>query len=117
MKKRNYRGRPVIYATYYGYLKTIARRYGYALALHGSLCRDMDLIAVPWIENPKSHDELLTAIHKKINPLEYKIFLKSNGVPYATKSNKPNGRIAYTINIGGGGYLDISILPIIKDKE
>ena len=27
----------------------VAREMGYALALHGSMNRDMDLIAVPWV--------------------------------------------------------------------
>jgi hypothetical protein len=32
-------------------LREVARRFGYALAVHGSLEWDIDLVAVPWCEN------------------------------------------------------------------
>jgi hypothetical protein len=39
------------YAALYPALAEIARKHGYALAVHGSMQRDFDVIAVPWIEN------------------------------------------------------------------
>jgi hypothetical protein len=30
-------------------LRRVAREYGYELGLHGSMTRDLDLIAAPWI--------------------------------------------------------------------
>ena len=31
--------------------QNVGRGYGYAIAVHGSRIRDLDLLAVPWIEN------------------------------------------------------------------
>ena len=42
--------KPSYYAIMFEPLKKIAIKYGYNLVLHGSLNRDMDLIAIPWIE-------------------------------------------------------------------
>ena len=40
--------KPSFYAYNFQPLKEIALKYGYNLVLHGSLNRDMDLIAIPW---------------------------------------------------------------------
>jgi hypothetical protein len=34
-----------------GPLREVARSKGYVLAVHGTLIRDIDLVACPWIEN------------------------------------------------------------------
>lgn len=99
---------PLMYAMYYNILKGIATEHGYALAIHGSLTRDLDLIAVPWVEDPKPPEEFLMAIRKTIG------WNVDDGMAYDTMVEKPHGRIAYTIKSGGGGYLDISILPTMK---
>lgn len=43
-------------------MRLAARGLGYALGLHGTLKRDMDLIAVPWVENHADKDELARVI-------------------------------------------------------
>lgn len=43
-----------IYCGLYVDLAEIARKHGYAMALHGSMARDFDLICIPWIEVPSS---------------------------------------------------------------
>jgi hypothetical protein len=45
-------------------VREAARELGYAIGLHGSTRRDLDLIAVPWTEQHGSRDELATAVHK-----------------------------------------------------
>lgn len=35
-----------------GPIRAIAKEHGYAVGVHGSLARDIDLILVPWIEKP-----------------------------------------------------------------
>ena len=93
---------PVLYANYYGILKEIAEQHGYALAVHGSFTRDMDLIAVPWIQNPKSILLMLTEMRKRLGGQ------RADGQPYDSIEAKPHGRTAYTFATGGGGYVDIS---------
>lgn len=52
--------KPSLYAYYFYELKVIALQFGYNLCLHGSLNRDMDLIAIPWIEYTGSVQEMMT---------------------------------------------------------
>lgn len=105
MRKHN-NFNPAIYTTYFGDLSKIANNNGYALALHGSLLNDMDLIAVPWVENPSTHKKLITEIVNLIKTShEVKHILKTSG-------KKPHGRISYTIMLGGKHeYIDLSITP------
>lgn len=102
----------VIYATYFGMLKEIAEQHGYALAVHGSFTRDMDLIAVPWINNADDPMLMLAEMKKKVG-----FVVEGEVNPYDSIGNKPHGRIAYTIAIGGGGYIDISVMPRINEGE
>ena len=102
---------PVLYASYYGVLVDIARRHGYALAIHGSLVNDMDLIAVPWTKD--AHPPLVM-LHEIYEMLGRKP-LKDN--PYDSVGEKPHGRTAYTIIAGGGGYFDISIMPVSREDD
>lgn len=39
-----------------------ARALGYAVAVHGSTARDVDLLAVPWVEGATSPEELAKAL-------------------------------------------------------
>jgi len=44
-------------------MRVAAKELGFALAVHGSLNRDVDLIAVPWVEKDvATPDDLLTAL-------------------------------------------------------
>ncbi len=100
------------YAMAYTKLDRIAWRHGYALALHGSMARDLDLIAVPWTDDADSPDKLMEAVRRFI-------VAKAN-VKYKTPSpiQKPHGRMAYSMPIGfEGHYLDISIMPRQKELK
>ena len=99
---------PVLYATYYGILKEIAKNHGYALAVHGSFVKDMDLIAVPWVDFPSAHETMLQEMYEMIGYDRGK-----NALPYTSKENKPHGRTSYTIPTGAGGYVDISITSVL----
>lgn len=82
-----------------------AKSCGYAIGLHGSLTRDMDLIAVPWVEKNKPESVLVKRITKAVNGLY---------VPSNTK--KPHGRNAHTIILKGYGgehnlFIDLSVMP------
>lgn len=94
------------YVVYYGILKKVAKKHGYALAVHGTVSRDLDLIAIPWTDKATSTKELINAFVKKLGAVGIK---RTSGKDKPTK--KPHGRIAYSIHIGGGGYIDISVMP------
>lgn len=89
------------YMCLYPGLAEVSRANGYALAVHGSLARDMDLIAVPWIEHPATPDELVSAFESKFS-------IKRIGAI----TEAVHGRMIQTIGIKFGEcFIDLSILP------
>ena len=100
------------YVMAYTKLERIAWRHGYALALHGSMARDLDLIAVPWTEDADEPKKLLESFRRFI-VTEANVNLKIGGA-----TDKPHGRKAYAIPVGHAGhYLDVSIMPRVKVKK
>jgi hypothetical protein len=100
MKPANYG--PFYAAGLYPQLAEIFRSHGYALAVHGSLASDFDLIAVPWVEEAGDPQ----AIAEEINS---KFAAKFSKTDYATR---PHGRIAYKLNLSFGDCsLDVSFMP------
>jgi hypothetical protein len=92
---------PVYAAALYPKLAKVFQKHGYALAVHGSLARDFDLIAVPWAENVSSHEEVIKEITRG--------YIRQIGAPDA----KRHGRIAYLISIGFGECaLDLSFFLV-----
>ena len=94
---------PMLYASMMHGLREIAEAHGYCIAIHGSMVRDFDLIAVPWRENVSEPQVLIDAIQA------------SAGWLYNAKavgpSVRPHGRLAWTIPLGLGTALDLSIIP------
>jgi len=94
------------YAMYYVRLDRVAWRHGYCLALHGSMSRDFDLVAIPWTEDADSPEKLVEAFRRFVIS-GTKISLK-----IAPPVKKPHGRLSYVIPIGyGEQYLDLSVMP------
>jgi len=92
---------PVYAVALYPKLAKIFQKHGYALAVHGSLVRDFDIIAVPWGEKLSSHEEVI----KEVTEL---FFIRQIGEP----DTRHHGRIAYTISVGFGDcVLDLSFFP------
>ncbi len=92
-------------------IRRVAREFGYAIGLHGSGRRDLDLIAVPWTVKAHADDELVEAIALAIQGV-----IIRNGEIYAAKAfeapaHRPHGRLAWSIQIGGGRYIDLSVMP------
>lgn len=88
-------------------LCAIFQRHGYALAVHGSLARDFDLIAVPWAESVTSVDDVINAI-----TAEYAV--RVIGEP----EMRHWGRIAYTLSVGFGECsIDLSFLQTIASPD
>ncbi len=95
----------LIYAAIYGNLQQIARDNGYSLAVHGSLQRDCDLIAVPWTDEACDAEEL-------INKFAWAL--------QATRTEpelKPHGRIAYFIILEAGMGVDVSVMPKHSERN
>lgn len=54
--------RAAAYAALYPMLLQIAKDHGYSLAVHGSIHRDLDLVAIPCIEEAEDPLKLICAL-------------------------------------------------------
>lgn len=127
MSDKPIHAKPSLYAFYFELIKEIGLKFGYNIVLHGSMNRDLDLIAIPWesVVGDKSImlNEICEAIGGDIMNEDIDNFKKF--------SEQHHGREAYIININRyisskfNGvyhefvygypdpqyYIDISILP------
>lgn len=116
--------KPGLYTMFYEHMKDIAKEYGYNLLIHGSMHRDLDLVAIPWIDNPKPEQDMIQ---------EFEKYLTGNFVVKPDKTTPfsilPGGRKSYTISLNRGDkhgewvryedkeyYIDISVTPLIIYK-
>ena len=94
---------PVYAAALYPDLAEIFRKHGYALACHGSLARDFDLVAIPWTERPTAEPLMV------IDDILSRFAMKLNGGLVV----KEHGRKTYTLGIGFGEcFIDLSFMPL-----
>ena len=98
-----------------GPLREVARQHGYAIGVHGSLARDIDLIACRWRDFASQPVCLAEAIRAKAEEIcgyaelgahERQWFFVA-GCP----GSKPHGRLVWSIHLGGGPYIDLSVMP------
>lgn len=102
---------PVGFLAFLPSLRKLCEESGYALAVHGSLCRDYDMIAVAWTHPAVPAHELIGRIAKRFGG---KIQNDDDGDPYdfikRGAEPKPHGRYAWTIHLMSGPMLDISVV-------
>lgn len=102
---------PAMYSHRIHDLQTIARAHGYAIAIHGSMQRDLDVIAVPWTTKavqPK------TLVKRLCDGLDLMFDASRN------PTEKPHGRLAWSLhpNSGGSCWLDLSVInPLPKGDK
>ena len=84
-------------------IRKIAAECGWAVAIHGSVVHDLDLMAMPWVEEHTTADELAQRLTDINQPNYRRPYEKSK------PGDKPNGRIVYTIFMGGT-YIDMNVI-------
>lgn len=104
-------GKPAFYAVLFNSFKKAALDCGYALAVHGSMHSDLDLMAMPWSEEAKKPDELIKALDDCVGMTVWKDF------KWKHKEVRAHGRICYTISIMGDWHLDISVMPLKRKRK
>lgn len=103
-------------------LDKIVNRFGWAISLHGTMIRDLDLVLIPWTEDADHEDKVIDAIRLFVDGLYITKAKKKNmkemnasskdGLAHFAVTEKPHGRRAISMYIGVSGYyLDISIMP------
>lgn len=85
-------------------IRALAREVGYAVGVHGSQERDLDLIAVPWVDSAVTAPALAEHIAAGINGR------------VVDAESKPLGRWACNIQIDGWYKLiDLSVTPALRE--
>lgn len=98
--------KPGLYTYYFEMLKEVALKYGYNLVVHGSMNRDLDLIAIPWNEELLPHEDMIKEMSELIGG---EILINDDRRIY---SDKPHGRIVYVIDLNRA---DLNFLSRFKD--
>jgi len=91
-------------------IREIARQHGYAIGVHGSMARDLDLIACPWVDSASAKELLVNAITTALDGHVTDSATNTGGY-------KSHGRRAWLIGIPGGLILDLSIMPLLEKGE
>lgn len=116
MRYRRINGEDVPFPLYYLSLlpaiRTAAQQCGYAVGLHGSMRWDLDLIAVPWIEDALEARSLVEAICRSVSGV---IEPRSDGGEWPRI--KPHGRLFWAIHLGAGAYINLSVMPAVFKGE
>ncbi len=92
-------------------MRQTAKDHGYAITVHGSLNRDIDLVAIPWLEhNVADPDNLVRWICGAVSGV-----IGRCNFP-AEWTEKPHGRKAKTLLAWCGettAHLDLSVMPVL----
>lgn len=103
------------YQAYIPRLRDAARAHGYALAEHGSMTRDYDLVAVPWMPDASDADTLIEALRASIDG-----FKQETPDGEALWVEKPHGRKGYMLypreDDTGLRYFDVSVMPRVVSE-
>jgi hypothetical protein len=102
--------KPSLYAFYFYEMKEIALKYGYNLCLHGSLNRDLDVVAIPWSKPLGNHLRMIGEFSE----------LLGGSIMFQSEEQRncfPHGRQSFVINLNRRVeedpqyYIDISVIP------
>lgn len=94
-------------------LRRAAMAEGYAITVHGSLARDIDLLAVPWVDHARAPDLLITHVRGILAGIFGACYVS------AEPTAKPHGRLAWTFHSHTmTAEIDFSVMPrIVSEKE
>ena len=107
-------GRTTIYAMILPHAIKAAYGCGYALAAHGSFVNDLDLVAVPWVDEAQPAESLVRAIADAVKGYtlsEGASCIDGQWVSKQFPRVMPHGRLVWTISFGGQVYIDLSVMP------
>jgi hypothetical protein len=114
-KNHNFGDLVCIYAQLLPKIKESAKGLGYALAIHGSMNRDLDILAAPWIEDAAPPEALVAAIAEAVDGfvIGAKDGQFERGKLDPVPHKFPHGRMCWNICWGGRPFIDLSIMPRI----
>lgn len=92
------------YARIFTMARCLGHAEGYAIALHGSATRDLDLLAAPWTDSACKAEHLVKRIADAAGMT----------IVCPAPTIKPHGRLAWSLvfpAFGDPRYVDISVTP------
>lgn len=92
-------------------MRLAARGCGYAIAVHGSLARDIDLVAIPWTAQAQKPEFLVERLCGVIAGV------LGRAVRVGEWGERPHGRQAVTIITPGDAEVDLSIMPCMSAED
>ncbi len=104
-------------------IRAAARLAGYAIAVHGSLKRDIDLVAIPWVPEALPNVELAEAVRNVIDDvLGITVASRMQMAVWTNNSYtyhpKPHGRRVWNYYFDAachGPYLELGVMPRSQD--
>ena len=98
--------RPAMFSYRIHEIQSVAHASGYAIAIHGSMQRDLDVIAVPWTDAAISGKRLVRRLCKALR-------LTVGDGP----TQRPHGRRSWALMMAGAGFMDLSVMPRSRPEE
>lgn len=98
------------YAAFLTKSRIIAEQEGYAIAIHGSLTRDFDLVAIPWTKDCSKPITLLTRL----------CFNTAWKMQHETPTHREHGRLVWSLireEFGDPRFIDFSVMPKISQQN
>lgn len=90
-------------------IRVAAKKLRYAVTVHGSLNRDIDLVAIPWVEGANDADRIVDAVCGAVAGITGSCLKQHDGW-----TDKPHGRKAITLLVYCGEnrmQIDLSVMP------
>lgn len=127
--------RAPLFACLYPGLCDKARALGYALAIHGTVTRDLDLVAIPWTDKAVSAVALKDSLMEHIAAVGYEDLLRRDSPfltneqidslvsqqegtnPRGAATQKPHGRLAWNLYLYCGTKVDLSVMPRLSSNN
>ena len=107
-----------------GAVRKAAYGCGYCIAEHGSMGRDIDLVAIPWTDEAQYPATLVADVTEAVRAVNGEAFVYNDGeCPYRydrkNPEPKPHGRLAWAIYLqdGRGSYIDLSVMPLANKQS
>lgn len=111
--------KPNLYFSYLNILQPWAISQGYYLVAHGSMSRDMDILAMPIEDDPMEEFSFIQGVDKLLTGE-----VRNTPEEYYRKRH-PGGRVGYFIQLGKNitvdgkvqdFYLDVKVIPLVTDN-
>ena len=100
-----------IYSQLLPRIRIEGKNLGYAIAIHGTLNHDLDLLAIPWVEDAADPLELVKLISDAVGGYVVGDRVDECGYVSDHPTEQPHGRMSWNICWGGRAFIDLSVMP------